>query len=181
MGACRAPDWHATHKPHAGACRVPRGRTEAAEAQRDPRVEAEHQVGRPVLVVGGARQLERAVVGAEHRLQRLGVECRRHLALGTSGGEIEAQAITAAALQLGFVKSLIDPCLLILTQEGAVVCVLMLYVDDLICAGRKDVTVTVMESLAERYPMGQMENRGNCRQSLTQAWIYCLREILKVG
>ena len=67
------------------------------------------------------------------------------------------QAITAAALQLGFVKSLIDPCLLILTQEGAVVCVLMLYVDDLICAGRKDVTVTVMESLAERYPMGQME------------------------
>ena len=66
-------------------------------------------------------------------------------------------AITAAALELGFVKSLIDPCLLILTHEGAVVCILMLYVDDLICAGLKEITANVMESLAGRYPMGQME------------------------
>ena len=33
----------------------------------------------------------------------------------------------------------------------------MLYVDDLICAGRKEIIANVMESLAGRYPMGQME------------------------
>ena len=42
------------------------------------------------------------------------------------------QAITALALSLGFVVSLIDPCLLLLFQDGKVVCLLALYVDDLI-------------------------------------------------
>ena len=55
-------------------------------------------------------------------------------------------------------KSLIDPCLLILTQQGAVVCVLVLYVDDLVCAGKREICTSVMQNLAERYPMGQMEN-----------------------
>ena len=67
------------------------------------------------------------------------------------------KAITAAAFALGFVQSLIDPCLLILVDSGKVVCVLVLYVDDLICAGHKEQAAKVMHALAAKYPMGQLE------------------------
>ena len=73
------------------------------------------------------------------------------------------KAITAAAFALGFVQSLIDPCLLILVESGQVVCVLLLYVDDLICAGQKDRAAKVMDALAAKYPMGQLERSWELR------------------
>ena len=66
-------------------------------------------------------------------------------------------ALCAAAKAIGFVTSLIDPCLLLLLEEGVVVVALTIYVDDLICVGLKARVTTVMDNLAGVFAMGQLE------------------------
>ena len=67
------------------------------------------------------------------------------------------RALTETAKALGFAPSLLDPCLLLLQEEGRVVCVIMVYVDDLIIAGNKEKALQVLNSLSAKYPMGQQE------------------------
>ena len=67
------------------------------------------------------------------------------------------RALTETAKALGFVVSLLDPCLLLLQEGGRVVCVILIYVDDLIIAGSKEKALAVLAQLEQKYPMGQQE------------------------
>jgi len=66
-------------------------------------------------------------------------------------------ALCRAALDLGFVQSLIDPCLLIHMEDSDVNCVIGMYVDDLVACGQRQCMEKLMSQLSDRYPMGQME------------------------
>ena len=67
------------------------------------------------------------------------------------------RALTETAKAMGFVVSLLDPCLLLLQQNGRVVCVILIYVDDLIIGAVKEKALEVTAALEARYPMGQVE------------------------
>ena len=60
------------------------------------------------------------------------------------------RALTEMAKALRFTASLLDPCLLMLQENGRVVCVILVYVADLILAGSKEKALDVLRKLAEK-------------------------------
>ena len=59
--------------------------------------------------------------------------------------------------EIGFVKSLLDPCIFLLQEGGKVVAAVLIYVDDLILAGEADKITTLEAQIGDRLPIGTIE------------------------
>ena len=74
-----------------------------------------------------------------------------------------------------FVQSVIDPCLFFLYAEGRVVVALVIFVDDLFCAGEKDHLVKTEALINKLLPVGAVERTAQA--NLTQRLHYTGREV----
>ena len=58
---------------------------------------------------------------------------------------------------MNFAQSHIDPCLFILTVMGKVVCIIAVYVDDLLIGGKKEMIIEIVGKLSEALTVGTRE------------------------